>query len=609
MMTDEHPKRFMPRWLLMSLLLLSTAFVGVYLIPQERYKQAFVSLVHKLTPYEVTINGPFAVKLTPSLNLSMENVIVFRNEGKGTKTTGKIQNVSLEMSLWSLILGAIDIENLTLNGANFEIQRGQEGHVKTQWIKDILRTANKAEKGTNETILHFLDSAILENVRLVGGKLVYKAADGQALATITDWNAALLKPAASDLFEVTSTAFLNDQVVDFKAFLKRPSEFLRGFRSPIGFEIDSRAFQMRLTGTGAHRDSVVMQGDIAVVVPSEEEFCTWLGYAERCERDEKWSILTSVAVKDQILAFDDFRYYWGDDAIKGQVEFDLRGSRPALDVALRGEALSVNSLMLDHQQSQALNGSIAFFHTVDSRVILELENLSIGENLTVSPHIRIDSQRDSIRVSMEDKTFLSGELEGFFRLRKAGVDTALDGRLEISNLGLAELGTAMQQDIAMTGQGYIDLGFTGHSKGGEALSLAALVYQGDFVVLDGGFLSPKAAVLYQGQQESNGPFPFTELKGSLTGQGDQLNLEEFRGTGPFLMITGQGRFDISDQRLQGWASHAQEPEKRLTFLQRFAKTIQQGENISTSSLEKLMGYYNALIPLSASADAGYDMLK
>lgn len=609
MMTDEHPKRFMPRWLLMSLLLFAAVFIGVYLVPQERYKQAFVSLVHKVTPYEISINGPFAVKLTPSLNLNMENVIVFRHDDKGAKITGQIQNISLDMSLWSLILGAIDIEDLTLTGANFEIQRGEGSHAKTQWVKDILRTANKAEKGTNEAVLHFLNSAVLDNVRLSGAKLIYKDSDGQVLATVTDWNTTLLKPSNSDLFEVTSTAFLNGQAVDFKAFLERPSEFLRGFRSPIGFEIDSRAFQMQVQGTGAHRDSLVMQGDIAVVVPSEAELCAWLGYAEVCNHAEKWSLLTSVAVKDQILAFDDFRYYWGEDAIKGQVRLDLRGSRPALDVALGGENLQMDSLMIETQQGQTLGALAAFFNAVDSKVIVDLDNLNVGENFTFSPTIRIDSQRDSVRVSMEDKTFLSGELDGFIRLRQGGLDTALDGRLEIRNLALTDLGEALEQDFVMTGQGYVDLGFTGRSSVEEAFSLDKLVYQGTITVLDGAFLSQKAANLYQGQQGIKAPFAFTELKGSLTGQGKTLTIEDITGNGPFLTIVGQGRFDLAEKRLQGWISHAQAPEKRLTFLQRLAKTTQQEEDISTSSLERLMGYYNALIPLSVSADAGYDMLK
>jgi len=436
-MESQKRKRVMPRWLSVTLLLLILCIGGLYVTPQERFKQAFLYGINHYTETQMTIDGAFALRFLPSFQIEAENVTFFRAPDQGAKMTGQIINFDLEMSLLSLILGRLEVEQLALSGLTLEIQGDPVG-AAGRWIGRMATTVRKEERGTTEAFLHFIESAALKDVRFDNSHVMVKNQDNAALLTLSHWDGTIKKPREGTAFEVQSTALVNERTVDFKAYLADPSDFIRGFRSPITMTLESRDLQMTLDGTGAHRDSLVMQGALGIGIPSHQAFCAWLlTQAPPCGDAEGGSRLDAgLTFKNQVLLFSDMAYQINQHAVTGQGQIDMRQARPAVDFSFGVKTLEYDPVFVSHAASLLSMVSLDRLYDVDMGLTVDVAALTIANTRVSAPQLTVISEEGALQVALSDKEFLDGTVDAMVRLRRGPLETTLDGQIDWDNLSI-----------------------------------------------------------------------------------------------------------------------------------------------------------------------------
>lgn len=154
--------RKLARWLgitLLTLLILVILLVGsVYLPPVQRWlvDKATASLAEK-TGLKVNVES---VRLTPFLDLKLENVLALDTEGD---TIFDVQSLTLDVAFWPLFKGQADVDGFALNTANIDTK----AFIPDLRIKGKVGQLTAAAHGVAWTREHvLLDRTLLANADL-----------------------------------------------------------------------------------------------------------------------------------------------------------------------------------------------------------------------------------------------------------------------------------------------------------------------------------------------------------------------------------------------------------------------------------------------------------
>lgn len=168
----KYIKRFLKIALIAILFGFSAMVAIAYFVNPNQFKSTIESKVLAQTGHVLTIKGPMTWKLSPTLMLEVED-IVLNNQKPFTDELLSAKNIRIDLALSSLFTGKV-VLNLKLNGANIHLVRNNEGQSNWETLlhpkkeaKHVPSQDKTSDKSSNLAIL-------LNSLKIKDGEITFQ---------------------------------------------------------------------------------------------------------------------------------------------------------------------------------------------------------------------------------------------------------------------------------------------------------------------------------------------------------------------------------------------------------------------------------------------------
>lgn len=326
-------------------LLLAAVFVVPSLVDWNGYKPRIADAVREATGRDLVIEGDIGLSILPTPTLSVAGVRLRNLEGAASPDLVRLKALDVEVALRPLLTGTIEVKRLVLVEPFIALEELPDG--RRSW--DFTPPRQTAEVPDDEAEeMAFAGpggaSVTLDDVRIEGGTLIYRFADG-AEQRLDKLSLSLNAQSLQGPFQARGALAYQGVPATLEATVGRIG--VPGKPAPIYLNL-GLAERGTLTLSGSVQDGAAPRLAGKLELDSPDIFALAAtasgGRAAMPLLRQPGSLHASLSATPQAVALDDMRLTLGETRATGAVNARLEGV-PSIDVALEVGRFDLDRMM------------------------------------------------------------------------------------------------------------------------------------------------------------------------------------------------------------------------------------------------------------------------
>jgi len=326
------------------LVLVVLAGVAVFALPLlvsvDWVKDRLTARFEAATGREVRIDGPAELSLFPSITVGLTDVRVANAAGGTADHLLELRHLDLDVGLWALLGGEIDVERLILRRPVLALEVDAQGRPNWLPVEGPAAPAAPAEPAADGAVLP--EALRLGDARIVDGTVSYAdARSGEAFAA-TDIDLEVALPGLDRPLAAEGRAVVRDEPVALSLAVARVRELLAGGAAPVELTLTSAPLTIAFDGTVGTAPAA--QGALRVTVPSLPDLADRLGTGGTDTLPfESIDLAGQIEADPAAVTVSGLDGTLGDIGVGGRIEARLDRPRPLLAGRLTLGAFSLES--------------------------------------------------------------------------------------------------------------------------------------------------------------------------------------------------------------------------------------------------------------------------
>lgn len=329
------------------------------LVSEDTVRNQLISRVQDNTGRELRIDGDVKVSFLPRVKLELNDVTFANAPGAASPTMVKLAQLQLDVGIFPLIGGNLDVSRFVLVDPVIEIEIGEDG--RGNWLfdegesvtaggaagqaattrDDDAESGDDGEGGGGG----FLSNVSLGEIGLENGTVRYRDARSGREETISGISLDITMDDFDSPFAAKGELTWNGETINVDVGLESPRAVIDAKSTAASAGITSKHISLILDGGLSFGAPFGVNGAVNLDVPSMRNLAAWAGSPLSGEDDGTLGALKiggKLDLAGSTIAFEDAEIAVDDIRAKGRVKVDTGGTVPSLDGALEVEALNLN---------------------------------------------------------------------------------------------------------------------------------------------------------------------------------------------------------------------------------------------------------------------------
>ncbi|HXV25603.1 MAG TPA: AsmA family protein [Alphaproteobacteria bacterium] len=304
-------------------------FLGPLFISTDDLRDSLFAQVESATGYRLRVSGPVQVSLFPSLDLVAEDVGLAQSGADDGTELARAKSLRFGLQLSALLGGNVKMTEVALIDPVILLPQAE---------KRASREDGGETDGAPESIMPTLQALSLDKLSIKNGTVILPGPDGTPGKRIEalDLEAAFPSSDAPLTFDVT--ALIDGDRFAAAGSLGNFGQFLDGATVPVSLAMDVPSYVDQRTvvdGTVSYRDASLALGKFTAKAGDKV-------------------LSGSASYKGNLVTLHPFNFSASGNTLSGSLVADLSGAIPAVNVAVSGQSLNLDSLLA---KSNAAPGS------------------------------------------------------------------------------------------------------------------------------------------------------------------------------------------------------------------------------------------------------------
>ena len=358
------------KYILYGLAALIVLIVGVVvllplLVPQDTIRNQLISRVEESTGRTLTIDGDIKVSLVPRVKLELTGVTFANAAGAAAPDMAKLAQLQLEVGIFPLIRGNLDVSRFVLVDPVIEIEIDEKG--RGNWVFDngdssgggaggAAQTADSAGDDGEDAGGGFLRNVRLGDIRIENGTVRYRDARSGRVETLTGIGLDITMADFDSPFAAKGELTWNGEPINVDLGLASPRAVIDAESTQASAGITTKHISLVLDGGLSFGSPFGVNGAVDLDVPSIRNLAAWVGSPLSSEDDGTLGPLKisgKLDLSGATIAFEDAEIAVDEIRASGRIRVDTGGTVPTLDGALEIERLDLNPYLGDEDASSA----------------------------------------------------------------------------------------------------------------------------------------------------------------------------------------------------------------------------------------------------------------
>lgn len=446
-----------------AVLLLAAVFVAPSLVDWNGYKPQIADAVREATGRELVIEGDIGLSILPTPTLSVAGVRLRNLEGTHSPDLMRVKALDVEVALRPLLTGTIEVKRLVLIEPFIALEELPDGRRSWDFLTSP-QTSDAPDEPAGDSAFTGDDGAsvTLDDVRIEGGTLIYRFADGVE-QRLDKLSLSLSAQSLQGPYQAKGMLAYQGVPATLEASVGRIG--LSGRPAPVFLRLGlADRGTLALSGTMQDGATPRLAGKLELESPDIFALAatTSGGRVTMPLLRQPGSLRATLSATPQGVALDDMRLALGETRATGAVNVRLEGT-PSIDVALEVGRFDLDRMMA--AQSSAAPAAPAgqqsgqpAAQTEGPAAIFALPPVPTGVNLSLDLTVdAIDYRGRLVRqvrgnIAVQDGRFalnqLSAQLPGGAEASLYGVAAPQSGGTGPRFEGSAELTATSMRDLA-----------------------------------------------------------------------------------------------------------------------------------------------------------------
>ena len=259
------------------LLIIGILLGGVLLAPRfvdsKSYEKPLQNKIYDMTGLDVSLSGDMAFSFLPQPSVILKDVAV--SAGRNEDPFASFEKFSLYLSVMPLLSGDVEVNSVSLQGADIKIVQNKEGryNFETSEIKALLSSSQSEEVGgvskkTSVPKIYIrsvsINNSSLSFIRETDGK------DDEAYS-LADLNANIQGAGAPGNYSFDTSARLNDLEIGLKGSLENALSLSQPYSSDIHLSLPAYQAKAHFKGAIDFSQAFEAQGPLALEFPLPDQ--------------------------------------------------------------------------------------------------------------------------------------------------------------------------------------------------------------------------------------------------------------------------------------------------------------------------------------------------
>ena len=351
--------------------------------PIELIRQQVIAQVKSKTGRDLTIAGPTAFSIYPSLTLTMRDVALSAPPGMGGEPLVTMAGLDASVRLWPLLSRQISVDRLVLREPVFDLRVDKAG--KRSWdfaelappiavryaqaapprgtatglpdaVKDFVDNASDPANPSPQmkAKLARLEELTLGDVRVVRGSLLYSDERTGVSQQATAIDARFGLQSLASPLDASGKLTYDGEQVDFDLKLSSVKAILEDRPAKLALALKGAPVEVRYDGTLTVRSAIDLEGDLTAKGASLRAICLWLGHEmPPAEGFGPVSLAGKLKATGTQLVLSDANLGLDGSTATGTVLLDTSGVRPRINANLKISELNLNRYTLEAGKAAA----------------------------------------------------------------------------------------------------------------------------------------------------------------------------------------------------------------------------------------------------------------
>jgi len=523
-------------------------FVAPLLISADDLRDKLFAQVEAATGYRLSVSGPIAISVFPSLDLVAEDVGIAQTASGGTTQIATAKKLRFNLTLSALLDGRVKVTEVTLIDPVITLPEA--------------KSAAKAEvDGSDETgsggssAASALKSLSLDRLVIKNGTLILPGSGGAQGKRIEGLMLEASLPAFDDPLSFDMQAIFEGKTVHAAGSIDSFGRFLQGGATPISLALDAPAYipeKVALAGTATFSGAAFALNQFTVTAGDR-------------------SLAGNAAYKSNILTLNPITAKAGGNTLAGAVSANLSGKVPYLAASLSGRTLDLNKMLSGGGDASASAGAgsaasgwsdakIDFspLKALNAKLKLSVEQLVYNQINTGPIGLQATISGGKLTAELPNFKLYNGAGKGMLSVDASGKTPTQVFRLSLANLDAYSFlkDTAGFQSLEGTAAIAIDLTASGAS---QRAIVSALNGTAKFEFTEGAIRGINIAKtvrslttgIVSGWQSNDAEkTDFAALGASFKVARGQAQTDDLHLSGPLVRMTGAGSVDLPARTLK-----------------------------------------------------------
>ncbi|HSD92407.1 MAG TPA: AsmA family protein [Methyloceanibacter sp.] len=304
--------------------------LGPLFISTDDLRHSLFAQVESATGYRLRVDGPVQVSLIPSLDLVAQDVGLAQSGASGGTELARAKALRIGLKLSALLGGKVKMTEITLVNPVIVVPHAE---------KKAHRANSGETGGTTESAVAALQALSLDKLSIKNGTLILPRADGTPGKRIEALDLEAALPSSDAPLTFDATALIDGDRFAAVGSFGNFSRFLGGATVPLSVAIDAPSSideRAVVDGTVSYRDASLALSKFTVKAGDKV-------------------LSGSVSYKGNLVTLHPFSFSASGNTLSGSLVADLSGAIPAVNVAVSGQTLNLDSLLA---KSNAGPGSV-----------------------------------------------------------------------------------------------------------------------------------------------------------------------------------------------------------------------------------------------------------
>lgn len=504
--------------------------IAVFAIPNllstSLVKSRIADQLSRLTGRSVVIEGSSSISLRPYLGVSYDKVIFRDDRDAPNKPLITIEKLKGRLGLFAAVLGEAQVTGLEFIRPKFHLRVDRMG--RRNWAPDRGNFGKYLADREGQLNLR------LGTVMIVDG-IVELVDEGQS--TSNQWTSiggTISWPKSSSPLNARLSAVWHGEVMELNTSVAAPSEWLRGGKSDVSLNLQSKPLTLTFDGATDQLSSRA-EGVLSLASPSPKRLVDWLKiHLPAMDVLGQSSLSGRVTLRDKTLEFPEAMIDLAGHSGRGRLQMIWK-DKTGLNI---GGTLAFESIPFPQPQNvflptQAVQDDTGILNSdflkglgVDVRLSAKSAAMPSIEMTNIAASIIVRDGRVSFDIGQAQA--LGGSIAGSMNLQLAENAAAVSTNLLMNNIDLGELGDSLPQvNATFQGKGDVELKLKSSASDRAGL-LLRLNGEGSVRSASGEIQGIDLSKLLQWSQ-GNQVSPAMTISGST--EYDELNLEFFIANG------------------------------------------------------------------------------